>query len=145
MISPQKTQAISKITYPSSKKAMHSFLGKNNFVRRFIPSFFEIIRPLQNMIKKDANFSWGNNEKELFKIIIEAISEAPSLLSPEGASDIASTILLNDYFSLLPQLKFASFIIMFCRGRIILEKLGINLVTKLIFPKKDCIAFLLEG
>ena len=52
MIDPERNQAISKITYPSSKKAMQTFLGKINFVRRFIPSFSEIIRPLQKMIKK---------------------------------------------------------------------------------------------
>ena len=40
MIDPEQTQAVSKITYPSSKKAMQSFLGKINFVRRFIPNFF---------------------------------------------------------------------------------------------------------
>ena len=40
MIDLERTQAISKITYPSSKKVMQSFLGKINFVRKFIPSFF---------------------------------------------------------------------------------------------------------
>ena len=67
MIDPERTQAISKITYPSSKKAMQSFLGKINFVRRFIPSFSETIRPLQKMIKKDAIFNWGQTEKESFR------------------------------------------------------------------------------
>ena len=76
MIDPERTQAISKITYPFSKKAMQSFLGKINFVRRFIPSFSEIIRPLQKMIKKDAIFNWGQTEKESFQKILEAISEA---------------------------------------------------------------------
>ena len=46
MIDPKRTQAISKITYPSSKKSMQSFLGKIIFVRRFITNFSEIIRPL---------------------------------------------------------------------------------------------------
>ena len=87
MIDPERTQAISKITYPSRKKAMQSFLGKINFVRRFIPSFSEIIRPLQKMIKKDAIFNWGQTEKESFQIILEAISEAPSLLSPDFNKD----------------------------------------------------------
>ena len=104
MIDPQRTQAISNITHPSSKKAMQSFLGKNIFVRIFIPSFFEIIHPLQNMLKKDANFSWGNNEKESFKRIIEAIFEAPSLVSPDFnknfklhtfASDISYVVVLT--------------------------------------------------
>ena len=39
MIDPWRTHAISNITYPSNKRAMHSFLGKINFVRRFIASF----------------------------------------------------------------------------------------------------------
>ena len=43
MIDPDRTQAISKITFPSSKKAMQSFLEKINFVRIFILSFSEII------------------------------------------------------------------------------------------------------
>ena len=62
-------------------------MGKIIFVRRFISGFSEIIHPLQNMIKKDANFSWGNNEKESFKRIIESIYEAPSLLSPNFSKD----------------------------------------------------------
>ena len=87
MIDPERTKAISKITYPSSKKAMQSFLGKINFVRRFIPSFSEIIRPLQKMIKKDSIFNWGQTKKESFQKKLEAISEAPSLLSPNFNKD----------------------------------------------------------
>ena len=70
MIDPERTQAISKITYPSSKKAMQSFLGKINFVRRFLPSFSKIIRPLQKMIKKYVIFNWGQTEKESFQKIL---------------------------------------------------------------------------
>ena len=55
---------------------MQSFLGKINFVRRFIPNFSEIIRFLQKMIKKDVIFNWGQIEKESFQKILEAISEA---------------------------------------------------------------------
>jgi hypothetical protein len=52
IIDPERTQAIAKLPPPSSKKAMQSFLGKINFVRRFVPSFSEMVRPLQNLIKK---------------------------------------------------------------------------------------------
>ena len=50
----------------SSKKAMQSFIGKINFIKRFIPGFSEIIHPLQKIIKKDAIFNWGQTEKESF-------------------------------------------------------------------------------
>jgi hypothetical protein len=59
MIDPERTQDIANLSHPTSKKAMQSFLGKINFVRRFIPSFSEIVRPLQNLIKKDVVFKWG--------------------------------------------------------------------------------------
>ena len=39
------------------------------------------------MIKNYAIFSWGNNEKDSFKRIIEAIFESPSLLSPDFSKD----------------------------------------------------------
>ena len=58
-------------------------MGKINFIRRFVPSFSEIVHPLQNMIKKDSSFSWGDKEKESFIRIRKAIAEAPALVSPD--------------------------------------------------------------
>ena len=46
MIDPERTEVISKIPFPSTKKSMQSFMGKINFVRRFVPSFSEIVHPL---------------------------------------------------------------------------------------------------
>jgi hypothetical protein len=46
IIDPERTQDIAKLPPPSSKKSMQSFLGKINFVRRFVPSFSEMVRPL---------------------------------------------------------------------------------------------------
>jgi hypothetical protein len=59
IIDPKRTQAIAKLSPPSSKKSMQSFLGKINFIRRFVPSFSEMVRPLQNLIKKDVQYHWG--------------------------------------------------------------------------------------
>ena len=85
---------------------MQSFLGKINFVRRFIPSFSEIIRPLQKMIKKDAIFNWGL-EKESFQRILEAILEAPCLLSPYFNKDFILCTFASDisYTTVLTQLN----------------------------------------
>ena len=63
MIDLERIETIAKIPFPATKKSMQSFMGKINFVRRFVPSFSEIMRPLQNMIKKDISFSWGDREK----------------------------------------------------------------------------------
>jgi hypothetical protein len=41
VIDPERTKAISQISFPHNKKNMKSFLGKINFVRRFVPSFLK--------------------------------------------------------------------------------------------------------
>ena len=66
IIYPRSIEAIKIITPPHNKKTMQSFLGKINFVRRFISDFTEIVKPLQEMIKKDTNFKWTKETKEEF-------------------------------------------------------------------------------
>jgi hypothetical protein len=46
-IDPERTKAIMQIPPPHNKKSMQSFFGKINFVRRFVPDFVEIVKPLQ--------------------------------------------------------------------------------------------------
>ena len=41
----------------------------------------EIVKPLQEMTKKDTNFKWTKERKEAFDKIKEAITEAPTLRS----------------------------------------------------------------
>jgi hypothetical protein len=57
IIDPERTQVIVNLPPPTSKKSMQSFLGQINFVRRFIPNFSEMVRPLQNLIKKDTQYN----------------------------------------------------------------------------------------
>ena len=43
-IDPKRVEAIHKIELPHNKFEVQSFLGKVNFLRRFIVSFAEIVR-----------------------------------------------------------------------------------------------------
>ena len=61
---------------------MQYFLGQINFVKRFILDFSHIILPLQKMIKKNSLFKWGDDEKEAFKTIKQAIINGASLSTP---------------------------------------------------------------
>jgi hypothetical protein len=56
-------------------------------VRRFIPSFSEMVRPLQNLIKKDTQYHWGPLENQAFNAIKKAIIDAPSLMNPDFSQD----------------------------------------------------------
>ena len=62
-IDPGRIEPIKAIVLPHNKRVMQSFLGKINFVRRFISDFAEIVKPLQEMIKKYSNFKWTKERK----------------------------------------------------------------------------------
>ena len=77
-----RIEAIKVIIPPHNKKAMQSFMGKIHYVRRFIFYFVEIVKPLQDMIKKDSNFKWTKERTEAFDKIKETIVEDSTLWSP---------------------------------------------------------------
>ena len=81
IINPKCTKSISKIGLPGSRKAMQSFLGKINFVPRFVPNFSQVVKPLQDLVKKDVQFKWFEEQRNSFVEIRRAIVEAPSLRS----------------------------------------------------------------
>jgi hypothetical protein len=80
-IDPERIKAIAQLPLPHNKKAMQSFFGQINFVRKFTPDFAEIIKPLQKMIHKDSEFKWDDEQKDTFNNIKAAISRAPVLRS----------------------------------------------------------------
>lgn len=63
-INPNRVATIQKIIYPSSLKELHSFMGKINFLRKFILVYAKIMKPLMTMMKKDAKIKWSNEAKK---------------------------------------------------------------------------------
>lgn len=59
-------EAIKKLTHLCSKNMMPPFLENISLLRHFVPSFVEIVKLLQDMIKKNSKFKWGPKEKESF-------------------------------------------------------------------------------
>ena len=74
--------AIQKIGMPRNKKRIQSFLGKVNFLRRFITNFDEVVKYVNNMLKKDINFKWFVEAKHSFTYIKRDLSEVPVLVIP---------------------------------------------------------------
>lgn len=58
-------------------------LGKIYFLWKFISDYAQMVKLMQDMIKKDAVYSWGKREKYAFTPIKKAISEAPTLYNLE--------------------------------------------------------------
>jgi hypothetical protein len=86
-IDTERVEAIQKIDIPRNKKAIQSFIGRINFLRRFIPNFSEIIKLITNMLKKDAEIKWTLEAKYSFEKIKQALIEAPVLISPDYSKE----------------------------------------------------------
>ena len=84
---PERVQAIQQVPLPQTKKALQSFLGQINFVRRFIPNLAETLKPIQRLLKKDVKFEWTEEGRRAFKSIKDAIGKSPVLISPNYAKD----------------------------------------------------------
>jgi hypothetical protein len=53
-IDPERVKVIQLIDILRNKKSIQSFIGKINFLRRFIPNFAEIAKNITDMLKKDS-------------------------------------------------------------------------------------------
>jgi hypothetical protein len=82
-IDPKRVKAIDTINIPRNVKEIQSFLGKINFLRKFIPNFAEIVKLIINMLKKNSEVKWTNKAKVSFQRIKKVISEPPVMASPD--------------------------------------------------------------
>ena len=86
-IDPNRVVAIQQIGLPRNKKEIQSFLGKVNFLRRFITNFVEVVKYINSMLKKDNTFQWSKEAKQSFTNIKHALYEAHVLVSPNFGKD----------------------------------------------------------
>jgi len=76
---PGKIEAIQKIPLPTSKKAVRSFLGTVNFVRKHLPGVAQLFIPLNQLIKK-GDFEMTSSAKEAFEKL-KAIVQSHEILA----------------------------------------------------------------
>ena len=69
-IYPDIIQAILQVPHPRNIKELQAFLRKINFLRRFISNLAELIRLLNNMLKKDSKVKWTIEAKQAFEDIL---------------------------------------------------------------------------
>ena len=82
-IDPDRVKFILKVEVPRNKREIQSFIGQVKFLRRFIPSFAEILRNVTNMLRKDYEIKYTIEAKQSFNGINKSITKGPVLVSPD--------------------------------------------------------------
>jgi hypothetical protein len=57
-IDPNRVEAIQTLSFLRSRKEVQSFLGKINFLRRFVSNFAEMVKLITTMLRKGNEIKW---------------------------------------------------------------------------------------
>jgi ribonuclease HI len=86
-IDPDRVEAIQALPLPRSKKEVQAFLGRINFLRRFISNFAELVKHITAMLRKGHEIKWTADPRKSFDQIKEALTEAPVLINPDYSKE----------------------------------------------------------
>ncbi|KAH9307471.1 hypothetical protein KI387_035382, partial [Taxus chinensis] len=83
----ERVKAIQSLTLPTSKTGVHSFFGKVNFLRCFVPDFAEKAHYISNMMKGSQTFRWSDEGRTSFEDIKTSVAHALVLVCPDFSKD----------------------------------------------------------
>ncbi|XP_070002320.1 uncharacterized protein [Nicotiana sylvestris] len=84
-LDPSKVKAIQELPSPKYKKDVMSFLGRLNYISRFIAQSTVICELIFKMLKKDTATKWADDFQRAFDRIKEYLSTPPVLVPLEPA------------------------------------------------------------
>ncbi|KAE9015815.1 hypothetical protein PR001_g14801 [Phytophthora rubi] len=68
---------------PVSQKDLRKWLGLANYLHKYSANYAEMARPLTNLLKKDAVWSWTPEAQQAFEAIKSSLQSAPILALPD--------------------------------------------------------------
>jgi ribonuclease HI len=84
-VDPDKVQEVMNWKPPMTVRQIQSFLGLAGYYRRFIPDFSRIVKPITELLKKEAKFVWGQKCEDAFHTLRQHLTTAPVLAPPDSS------------------------------------------------------------
>ena len=85
---PQKVQKVNEWPTPQNVSEVRQFVGLASYYRRFVEDFATIARPLHELTKKYARFSWTPECQEAFEELKARLTSAPVLAYPLDSGEL---------------------------------------------------------
>ena len=97
-IDPKRIETMKKVEAPAWKKDLQKFLGKVNFLRRFISNLSKKIDAFTPILrlKDEAIFTWGAEQQETFEKIKKYLSSPPVLKAPKRGIPFSVYVAVED-------------------------------------------------
>ena len=80
---PGKVKKIKEMKAPKDVSSLRSVLGLFSYYRKFVENFSRIAKPMNELLKKDNEFKWGEKQQEAFEILKQKLMEEPILGYPD--------------------------------------------------------------
>ena len=84
-VDEEKVKAIRDWPVPTNASEVRSFHGLASFYRRFVKGFSSIAAPLNELVKKNTTFKWGEAQDMAFNTLKDKLTNAPLLCLPDFA------------------------------------------------------------
>ena len=81
-VDPSKVKAIQEIPAPRTEEEVRGFLGRLNYIARFISHLTATCEPIFKLLKKDQVVKWNDECQTAFDKIKEYLQEPPVLMPP---------------------------------------------------------------
>lgn len=103
---PEKTDAVRRYPEPRDIHQLHSFIGLTSYFRKYIANYAVIAKPLTDLLRKEKEFIFQDEQKQAFQALKESLASSPVLkifnpnLQTElhtDASSIAYSAILMQY------------------------------------------------
>uniref|UniRef100_H3GQN4 Integrase catalytic domain-containing protein n=1 Tax=Phytophthora ramorum TaxID=164328 RepID=H3GQN4_PHYRM len=82
-VDPEKICAIAQWPVPVSQKDLRKWFGLANYLHKYSANYAQMARPLTNLLKKKAEWSWDNEAQQAFEAIKSSLQSAPILALPD--------------------------------------------------------------
>ena len=81
-VDPDKVKAIREMASPETEKQVRGFLGRLNYISRFISLMTATCAPIFKLLRKDQDCVWTDDCQKVFDNIKSYLLEPPILSSP---------------------------------------------------------------
>src|SRR4030043_832453 len=87
-VDPDKVKAIREMHPPTTEKQVRGFLGRLNYISRFISNMTATCGPIFKLLRKDQGVVWTEDCQKAFDSIKEYLQEPPILVPPVEGSPL---------------------------------------------------------